>query len=227
MSDSDSPLENFEGPARLFPLPNLVFFPGAMQPLHIFEPRYRQMTADALAGDRLITVVRLKQDWEKDYEGRPAIHQIGCLGLIVADQRQDDGRYNLLLRGISRVRVQREMATEKLYRLAEIGLLHEAGPSTLVESKLRRKLKERMRPWLTKDGAAFKQLAGILADDISLGDLVDILTFMLPLDTDFKQRQLEETRVQVRVENLLTQIPEAKPASKSSTRTYPPDFSAN
>ena len=59
MSDDFSPLAGFAGTARLFPLPNLVFFPQVMQPLHIFEPRYRQMTADALAGDRLIALVLL------------------------------------------------------------------------------------------------------------------------------------------------------------------------
>ena len=63
MSADHPPLSDFAGTARLFPLPNLVLFPHVMQPLHIFEPRYRQMTADALAGDRLIAVVLLKPGW--------------------------------------------------------------------------------------------------------------------------------------------------------------------
>ena len=76
MSDDLSPLTHFAGTARLFPLPNLVLFPHVMQPLHVFEPRYRQMTADALTGDRLIGLVLLKPGWEADYEGKPAVPDV-------------------------------------------------------------------------------------------------------------------------------------------------------
>src|SRR5207302_419049 len=79
-----SPLAEFTGKARLFPLPNLVFFPHVMQPLHIFEPRYRQMTADALAGDRFIALVLPTAGWEKDYNDAPNIHPVACLGHIIA-----------------------------------------------------------------------------------------------------------------------------------------------
>src|SRR5574339_310094 len=88
---------DFEGTARLFPLPNLVLFPHVVQPLHVFEPRYRQMTVDALAGDRLIALVLLKPGWEAEYEGRPGIYPVACLGRLVADQKLPDGRYNLHL----------------------------------------------------------------------------------------------------------------------------------
>ena len=73
MNDDFSPLSVFTGMARLFPLPNLVFFPQVVQPLHIFEPRYRQMTADALAGDRLMALVLPRSGWEADYAGSPAV----------------------------------------------------------------------------------------------------------------------------------------------------------
>src|SRR6201996_9791099 len=91
----DSP---FDGRARLFPLPTLVCSPQVVQPLHIFEPRYREMTADALAGDKRIALVMPKPGWESDYEGRPAVHRVACLGKIGAEQKLDDGRYNLLIR---------------------------------------------------------------------------------------------------------------------------------
>src|SRR5437016_14374624 len=99
MSDNFSPLSAFSGVARLFPLPNLVLFPQGMQPLHIFEPRYRQMTADALAGDRLIALVLPRPGWEANYAGNPDLHSVACLGKIVADQKMDDGCYNILLPG--------------------------------------------------------------------------------------------------------------------------------
>ena len=98
MSDS-ADLSGYSGQARLFPLPNLVFFPNVMQPLHIFEPRYRQMTADALAGDRFIAMVLPRPGWEKDYAGKPAIHRVACLGRVLAEQTLEDGRFNILLRG--------------------------------------------------------------------------------------------------------------------------------
>src|ERR1043166_7472833 len=102
MSDA-SFLAGYTGLARLFPLPNLVFFPYVMQPLHIFEPRYRQMTADALDGDRLIALVLPKPGWEDSYAGSPPIYSIATLGAVAADQKLDDGRYNILLRGLSRI----------------------------------------------------------------------------------------------------------------------------
>ena len=76
--------ETFSGTARLFPLPNLVLFPHVVQPLHVYEERYREMVVDALASDKLVTMAVLKPGWEIDYESRPAIESIGCLGKIVA-----------------------------------------------------------------------------------------------------------------------------------------------
>src|SRR5437763_12710939 len=103
MNEDQQALANFPGTARLFPLPNLVLFPHVVQPLHVFEPRYRRMTARALAGDRLIALVLLQPGWEDDYDNRPAVHRVACLGRVIGDQKLDDGRYNLLLRGLSRV----------------------------------------------------------------------------------------------------------------------------
>src|SRR3954471_21363862 len=105
---SDTSLNPDRGVIRLFPLPNLVLFPGAMQPLHIFEPRYRQMTVDALAGDRLIGMALPRPGWENDYVGKPAIHPVVCVGRILAEQRLADGRFNILLRGLRRARVVEE-----------------------------------------------------------------------------------------------------------------------
>src|SRR5437660_1133908 len=105
MSDDLAALSRFEGTARLFPLPNLVLFPHVIQPLHIFEPRYREMMADALAGDRLVSIVLLRPGWEASYQGQPLVHEVACLGRIVADQRLEDGRFHLLLRGLARVRI--------------------------------------------------------------------------------------------------------------------------
>src|SRR5438270_6273997 len=128
MSDDPGALTEFNGTARLFPLPNLVLFPYAVQPLHGFVPRSRQMTRDALAADRLIAMVLLRLGWEADYEGRPPLHPVACLGRILAEQRLDDGRYNLLLRGLRRVRIGAEIAGDTLYRSAHVELLQDVQP---------------------------------------------------------------------------------------------------
>jgi uncharacterized protein len=226
MSDNLSGLVNFAGRARLFPLPNLVFFPQVMQPLHIFEPRYRQMTADALAGDHLIALVMLQADWEKDCTGKPGISNVGCLGSIVADQRLEDGRYNLLLRGLSRIRILREVLDGKLYRSAEVELLQNIEVAEHRQTALGRQLIGALSAWFPKNQAIYIQLKKVLQSSLPLGARVDILTFALPLSADVKQRQLEELDVSRRVECLLSHVP-AKVPKAAEERKFPPEFSVN
>jgi Lon protease-like protein len=109
----------------LFPLPNVVLFPNVCLPLHIFEPRYRDMTADALAGDRIIGMVLLRPGWEGNYDGRPASYDVGCAGLITHAEKLDDGRYNVVLRGMEKFRVIRE-DYQRSYRRADVQAIHEA-----------------------------------------------------------------------------------------------------
>ncbi len=75
----------------LFPLPGVVLFPKAVLPLHIFEDRYKQMTADALAGQRRIAMALLQPGWEKSYYGRPEIERIVCVGKILSCERLPEG----------------------------------------------------------------------------------------------------------------------------------------
>jgi Lon protease-like protein len=109
----------------LFPLPNVVLFPNVCLPLHIFEPRYREMTADALKGDRIIGMVLLRPGWERNYEGQPPIYDFGCAGLITHSEKLEDGRYNLVLRGMEKFRVISE-DHQRSYRRAEVLAIHEA-----------------------------------------------------------------------------------------------------
>jgi uncharacterized protein len=108
----------------LFPLPNVVLFPGALLPLHIFEPRYRAMVADALESDGRIGMVLLRPGWDHDYEGRPAVHAIGCSAAIVHAAQSEDGRYNIVLCGLERFRVLAE-DHDRTYRRATITSLPE------------------------------------------------------------------------------------------------------
>jgi Lon protease-like protein len=226
MSDNNSPAPEFGGRARLFPLPNLVFFPHVMQPLHIFEPRYRQMTTDALAGDRLIALVMLQPDWEKDYQAKPAICSVACLGRVVADQRLEDGRFNLLLRGLSRIRILREIQDDKLYRRAEVEQLSDVEVVRKRQKTFRRALLGALAAWFPNHEGIYVQLKKVLQSSLPLGALADILTFAVPLGAEVKQQQLEELDVERRLECLLSHVPGAQ-AKKEMHYKFPPEFSSN
>ena len=129
-----------EGIMPLFPLPSTVFYPGTPLPLHIFEPRYRQMTFDALEGERKIGMVLLKPDWEASYFGRPKIFSIGCVGSIEKEIRHPDGKYNFTLVGLRRFRILKEV-DGKPYRRAEVDLLEEQNEQGIGEE-----------PNVTRDG---------------------------------------------------------------------------
>jgi Lon protease-like protein len=92
----------------LFPLPKVVLFPNVFLPLHIFEPRYREMVADSLKADRLIGMVLLRPGWDRDYDGCPPVYPIGSSGVITHVETLQDGRYNIVLRGLERFRILEE-----------------------------------------------------------------------------------------------------------------------
>lgn len=115
----------------LFPLPEVSLFPGVSRPFIIFEPRYRTMVADALEGDRVIGMVALRPGYEKEYEGRPPIYEIGCAGHIQQYEKLPDGRYLVLLRGLTTFRVASE-DQDKPYRVAHV----EAVPEVLKSEEL-------------------------------------------------------------------------------------------
>ena len=106
----------------IFPLPTVVLFPNVFLPLHIFEPRYRQMVADALAGDRIIGMVLLRPGYADEYDGAPPVYATGCSGLITHVDTLDDGNYNLVLRGLEKFTIHNEEAPAagRLYRTAVI-----------------------------------------------------------------------------------------------------------
>jgi len=109
----------------VFPLPDVVLFPGVFLPLHVFELRYRQMVKDSLAGDRLIGISLLRPGWDHDAAGRPAIYPVGCVGLISHIEELNDGRYNLVLNGVEKFRVVREEEPARAYRRASVDYVEE------------------------------------------------------------------------------------------------------
>ena len=139
MSPFDSPPfvpSEFSGVVRLFPLPELVVFPHALQPLHIFEPRYRQMLDAALATDRLIAMALLKPVDEDGYDGTDAIESTVCLCKVVSVTKLADGRSNVLLTGVHRARVVQELDNGHAFREARVELVDDVYPQSQVEVEL-------------------------------------------------------------------------------------------
>jgi Lon protease-like protein len=184
----------------LFPLPTVVLFPNVFLPLHIFEPRYREMVADALSGERLIGMVLLRPGWEGDYDGRPAVYPIGCSGVITHVERLADGRYNLVLRGIERFRVLSE-ERDRSYRRGLVEWLRDEPLQRNDQDAmhgLRSRLESLIAPSVERGGTDVRTAAGMNDED-----LVNALAQYLDLDPIEKQALLEQNGVRRRAESLL------------------------
>src|ERR1044071_8501840 len=174
-TELDFDAQTFSGVVRLFPLPNLVLYPHVMQPLHIFEERYREMLEDAIAGDGLIAMAVLKPGWEDDYESRPPVEEFACLGKIVAHHRLEDGRYNVLLMGVQRVRIVKELDPLRSFRQARVELIEDCYDfDTPAERKeLQDRLLTAFRKHLPCACQLPEQLESMLSNQLPLGLLTD------------------------------------------------------
>jgi len=103
----------------IFPLEDVMLFPEMSVPLHIFEPRYKAMIADALKGDRIIGMVLLRPGYEKDYERSPSVFQVGCAGVINEVEELPNGEYNIVVGALTKYRITREEASRP-YRIAHV-----------------------------------------------------------------------------------------------------------
>jgi uncharacterized protein len=225
MNDDQAALSGFKGEVRLFPLPNLVLFPHVVQGLHIFEPRYRQLLTDALAGDRLVGLVLLQPGWEEEYDATPDIEPIACLGRIGWHEKLPDGRYNLRLRGLSRIGLTEELPTDRLYRMARAELVPDVVPADMQRLKdLRRNLAEAVLPRFAGDGAAHQQLQELFTGDEPLGHVCDVLSYALPMPLEMKQALLAEPHVDLRAEIMIQAL---MVSAARADRTFPPAFSNN
>jgi Lon protease-like protein len=197
----------------LFPLPNVVLFPKAVLPLHIFEERYKQMTSDVLQSHRQIAMALLRPGWEKNYYARPAIDSVVCVGTILSHERLPDGRYNFLLQGHTRARVVREVGEES-YRQAELEPLVETENSEFDLAEGRRRLVEMF------DRDAYAALPGgsqirqLLATAVPTGIIADLLAFNVLSDEQvaLKQSLLAEASVRSRVLRTTDAVAALRPA---------------
>jgi Lon protease-like protein len=184
----------------LFPLPNTVLFPNVFLALHIFEPRYKEMVADAVASDRMIGMVLLRPGWEREYEGRPAVYPIGCSGVITHVERLQDGRYNIVLRGLERFRILEEDHARSYRRAATEPLIeYTMAPAdrTAIRGQ-RTKLEQLLAPATEKTGTDIK-IPSAMSDE----DLVNALAQYLDLEPLEKQALLEKDNLRTRAESLV------------------------
>ena len=168
----------------IFPLQDVTLFPHSTQPFHIFEPRYRAMVADALAGDSIIGMAMLEPGHEAEYEGRPPVFAVGCAGIIVAAERLADGRYNIVLTGVAKFRILGEDQS-RLYRLAEVEGIPES-----VESSDRALLGRRRRQVEDAVRAVFPG-AQLPPAEVSDEEVIDGLSLALPFEPSQRQQLLE------------------------------------
>jgi Lon protease-like protein len=213
----------------LFPLPNMVLFPGAVLPLHIFEERYKQMTGDVLRSHRQVAMALLRAGWEKDYYGRPAIEPVVCVGTILSHERLEGGRYNFLLQGHTRANVVREEVKGEgggRYRVAELRPVAEklVPEGELVEERGRLIALFEREAYVSgmPGGRQFKQM---LAGGMPTAVVADLLAFhALPVEeVGLKQSLLAEGDVTARVRR----VAGAMEAVQPSWRNVPTNASMN
>lgn len=195
----------------LFPLPGMVFIPYTVLPLHVFEPRYRDLVDDAMAGNKYMAVPRLQPGWESNYESSPAVFQVMGFGKILRYEPLADGRANIVLLGLGRLRVRHEMTPDSLYRVVEGALLTDELPTRGLQSIRGRVARLRMmlaqivggRPELTE------RVAPLMQKEMDLIPFVNSLAHLVLPDVDARQNYLEIDQVVDRIEVVETLLADA------------------
>jgi Lon protease-like protein len=202
-------MEGESGRLPLFPLDNVVLFPGLDVPLHIFEPRYRQLTEHVLQGDRRIGMVATRPEARPASAGRPALFDVGCCGLVRRFERLPDGRFNLVLAGQQRFRIVEEPpgTSNRLYRVARIETLEEAPPGDAENraglAELRRTVRDQIKSLIRLHGSNEENALGAaFLDRVDDAQFVHSLCLAIDFDVRDKQGLLECHDLHARAERL-------------------------
>ena len=218
---------DFSGCVRLFPIPQLVMFPHVMQSLHVFEPRYRSLLSDALEDDSLIAIPVLSSEVATPLSP-PPLEPVACLTKIISHDQLADERSNILVAGVARIHLSREMAPWEMYRQARAEILPDrcaSAPSDEEES-IRAVLVTAFKNALAAHVEDLACLDGLLDREVSLAVVTDLIAHTLELDWAIKVQLLAELDVGQRAAKL-REILVAPDASHMTAREYLPSFSAN
>ena len=193
-----APLPEGEFLLPLFPLPNIVFFPHTRLPLHVFEPRYRQMVRDVLETDQRFGIVLLRPGWEGDYFGAPPVFSCGTIGTIEQAVPLEDGRFNIVVRGDVRFRIVEEVSRVP-YRTAKVTTAPERSRTTEESYSQREWLADVSQQYLRylPDQTAVPEI-----ETVSLDALTNALIMSLNLDIEEKQKLLELDDVIARADEI-------------------------
>lgn len=220
MSDSNEPnpeLPKVVAPPILvpmFPLPNLFLFPGTFMPLHIFEPRYRQMVEDCLDGPGRIVVASVLEEAKDSLNGSPPVYEVGGLGEIARHERLDDGRFMIWLAGLARVQIVGEEHSERLYRKVLVRPLCDQPITAAAEAELRPRVAE----------AVLARTPEILnvPPEVPMGHLVDLLLLRMGLPQSLMQDAYGRLCIEDRARRAL-ELHRLRPAPSSPPKP-PPDL---
>lgn len=184
----------------MFPLPRAVLFPGAVMPLHLFEPRFRALAEHCVAHERMMALATLAPGYEADYEGRPAVHPVMGVGRIVAEQRLPDGRWNIALEGIGRIELVEELAPDAPFRKIRARALDEiAGAADKVAADRLRSVVLSLAMAVPEAG---RQLDRMLKTATTPGRLADGVAALFVEDDGARRALLEELEVGRRLASL-------------------------
>ncbi|HEY0985886.1 MAG TPA: LON peptidase substrate-binding domain-containing protein [Kofleriaceae bacterium] len=189
----------------IFPLPNCVLLPGGLLPLNVFEPRYRELTRDCLAGHQLMGVARLRPGYETSYYGRPPVYEKCGIGRIICSEELPDGRYRLLLRGIARAEIARELPGERGYRVVEARAIDDASCDPVDAHDHHRRLIllcDRLAEVIEQGGS----LRDLVRSFDSPGACADAVAAALVMDADARQELLEACDPMVRLQRTLGHV---------------------
>lgn len=189
---------------KLFPLPSVVMLPGAGLPLNVFEPRYKQMVEHALASDAVFAMASLEPGWEADYHGEPTLKPMVCVGRIMLQERTDDGRYHLVLHGLGRARVVKELAPDsaRLYREVQAEWLPDQPYDGPGEPELRQALVELVTRLPDEVGEQLNKVSG----RVKGGAFADIVANAVVTDLGKRYALLEELDVRVRLRRVTEEV---------------------
>jgi Lon protease-like protein len=197
---------DFSRPMPLFPLGNCALLPHATIPLHIFEPRYRKMTQESLAGGRLIAMATIEGAVDRrQYPGDPPLRPCVCVGCILRHERMSDGKYNILLQGLCRARIVEELPANT-YRRA---LLEPLEPKPALEIDLsaeRSRIEGLLADPLLRELASVSAIHNWLSDEIPTAVLVDLAIMTVCQDLEGRYRMLAEPAAVERSRYLETQL---------------------
>ncbi len=196
-------LEDFSGLVPLFPLSSVVFFPNTLLPLHIFEPRYKEMINNSLDSEKIIGMALLKPGWESDYYGNPEVYDVIGMGRIVSSEVLEDGKINIVLYGLKRAKIL-EIVEDLPYRMARVSIMDNVYSSS--NETFRSEIEELVQKWNLYLDEKQKSHRINVNTKLPLENLTDALASMIFPNVFDKQVLLEEMDVQKRAEFIINDL---------------------